>query len=97
MVIILEKYPKLKLNFDVVPALMDTIIDYINERAQIINVASYYDNLACNRTPMHVASNRDALRALLELGSKRFSVKMLYTFVHMYNYDDPREFNDMII
>lgn len=71
--------------------------DYINERAQIINVASYYDNLACNRTPMHVASNRDALRALLELGSKRFSVKMLYTFVHMYNYDDPREFNDMII
>jgi alpha-amylase/alpha-mannosidase (GH57 family) len=30
MVLILEKYPKLKLNFDVVPALMDTIIDYIN-------------------------------------------------------------------
>ncbi len=28
MVLILEKYPKLKLNFDVVPALMDTIIDY---------------------------------------------------------------------
>ena len=71
--------------------------DYINELAQIINVASYYDNLACNRTPIHVASNRDALRAMLELGSKRFSVKMLYTFVHMYNYDDPRDFNDMII
>ena len=71
--------------------------DYINERAQIINVASYYDNLACNRTPVHVISNRDALRALLELGSKRFSVKMLYTFVHMFNYDDHKEFNDMII
>ena len=27
MVLILEKYPKLKLNFDVVPALMDTIVD----------------------------------------------------------------------
>ncbi len=71
--------------------------DYINEIAQIINVASYYDNLACNRTPNHVTNNRDALRAMLELGSKRFSVKMLYTFVHMYNYDDHKEFNDMII
>lgn len=71
--------------------------DYINEIAQIINVASYYDNLACNRTPTHISSNRDALRTMLELGSKRFSVKMLYTFVHMYNYDDHKEFNDMII
>lgn len=71
--------------------------DYINETAQIINVASYYDNLACNRTPNHISSNRDALRAMLELGSKRFSVKMLYTFVHMFNYDDHKEFNDMII
>ena len=71
--------------------------DYINEIAQIINVASYYDNLACNRTPTHITNNRDALRAMLEMGSKRFSVKMLYTFVHMYNYDDHKEFNDMII
>lgn len=71
--------------------------DYINELAQIVNVASYYDNLAYNRTPVHVATNRDALRAMLEFGSKRFSVKMLYTFVHMYNYDDHKEFNDMII
>jgi len=30
MVLILERFPKLKLNFDVVPALMDTVIDYIN-------------------------------------------------------------------
>ena len=71
--------------------------DYISEIAQIINVANYYDNLACNRTPFHVASNRDALRAMLEVGTKRFSAKMLYTFVHMFNYDDPKEFNDMII
>lgn len=71
--------------------------DYVNEIAQIINVASYYDNLACNRTPIHVANNRDALRTMLSMGSKRFSVKMLYTFVHMYNYDDHKDFNDMII
>ena len=71
--------------------------DYINEIAQIVNVASFYDNLACNRTAFHITTNRDALRAMLELGSKRFSVKMLYTFVHMFNYDDHKEFNDMII
>ena len=71
--------------------------DYINEIAQIVNVANYYDNLACNRTPTHISNNKEALRAMLELGSKRFSVKMLYTFVHMYNYDDNKEFNDMII
>ena len=71
--------------------------DYISELAQIINVANYYDNLASNRTPVYVSSNRDALRAMLEVGSKRFSARMLYTFVHMFNYDDPKEFNDMII
>ena len=71
--------------------------DYISEIAQIINVANYYDNLACNRTPTSVASNKDALRAMLEVGTKRFSAKMLYTFIHMFNYDDHKEFNDMII
>ena len=30
MVLVLEKYPNLKLNFNVVPALMDTVIDYCN-------------------------------------------------------------------
>lgn len=71
--------------------------DAINEFAQIINVANYYDNLACNRTATQISSNRDALRAMLEVGTKRFSARMLYTFIHMFNYDDSKEFNDMII
>ena len=71
--------------------------DYISEMSQIINVANYYDNLSCNRTTTHVMSNRDSLRAMLEVGTKRFSARMLYTFVHMFNYDDPKDFNDMII
>ena len=70
--------------------------DYISEWAQIINVANYYDNLACNRTTVHVSNNRDVLRAMLEVGTKKFSARMLYTFVHMFNYDDPVDFNDMI-
>jgi len=69
--------------------------DYISEWAQIINVANYYDNLACNRTTAHVSNNRDVLRAMLEVGTKKFSAKMLYTFVHMFNYDDPVDFMDM--
>ena len=71
--------------------------DYISELSQIVNVANYYDNLAFNRTPNHVTSNREALRIMLEVGTKRFSAKMLYTFVHMFNYDDPKDFNDMVI
>ncbi len=70
--------------------------DYISEWAQIVNVANYYDNLACNRTTVHISNNRDVLRAMLEVGTKKFSARMLYTFVHMFNYDDPVDFNDMI-
>lgn len=74
-----------------------TSSDYISEYAQIINVANYYDNLAYNRTPVPVTCNKDALRAMLEVGTKRFSAKMLYTFIHMFNYDDHKEFDDMIV
>lgn len=70
--------------------------DYISEWAQIVNVANYYDNLACNRTATHVSNNRDVVRAMLEVGTKKFSARMLYTFVHMFNYDDPVEFNEMV-
>ena len=69
--------------------------DYISLWAQIVNVANYYDNLACNRFPVHVACNRDALRNLLEVGTKRFSAQVLYTFIHMFNYDDPKDFDEM--
>ena len=70
--------------------------DYISEIAQIVNVANYYDNIACNRTTNHISSNRDVLRTMLEVGTGKFSAKILYTFVHMFNYDDPKEFNDMV-
>ena len=35
MVLVLEKFPKLKLNFDVVPALIDTLLDYLNGKQDI--------------------------------------------------------------
>lgn len=71
--------------------------DFISEYSQIINVANYYDNLAFNRTHILVTNNREALRALLETGTKKFSAKILYTFIHMFKYDDINDFNDMIL
>ena len=71
--------------------------DYISEFSQIINVANYYDNLAFNRTHTIIMNNKEALRTMLEVGTKRFSAKMLYTFIHMFNYDDSKDFNDMVV
>lgn len=70
--------------------------DYISEWAQIVNVANYYDNLAFNRTTVHVVNTRDVLRAMLETGTKKFSARMLYTFINMFTYDDSSDFNDMV-
>lgn len=71
--------------------------DFIHPYSQIVNVANYYDNLAFNRTHILVVNNKEALRAMLEVGTKRFSAEMLYTFIHMFNYDDLGDFNDMIM
>lgn len=71
--------------------------DFISEYAQIINVANYYDNLANNRTHVIVTNNREALRDMLDVGTRKFSAKMLYTFINMFNYDDVNDFNDMMI
>ena len=43
MVLILEKYPNLKLNFDVVPALMDTVLNYTNGAHDIHSELSVCD------------------------------------------------------
>ena len=69
--------------------------DSISEFSQIINVANYYDNLAFNRTHTLITNNKEALRTMLEVGSKKFAAKILYSFIHMFNYDDSRSFNDM--
>lgn len=71
--------------------------DTISEFSQIVNVANYYDNLAFNRTHTLVINNKEALRTMLELGSKKFAAKILYSFIHMFNYDDARSFNDMVV
>ena len=71
--------------------------DFISEAAQIVNVANSYDNIASNRTHVVVANNKEVLREMLDIGTRKFSAKILYTFIHMFNYDDLGDFNDMMI
>ncbi len=70
--------------------------DFITEYAQIVNLANYYDNLASNRTHIAISNNREAMRELLNIGTSRFSAKILYSFIHMFNYDDIEDFNSMM-
>ena len=69
--------------------------DMICVPAQIVNVCNVYDNLAFNKTPYKLKNNREVLRTLLELGTKRFSAEMLYTFIHMFSYNDTTDFEEM--
>ena len=70
--------------------------DWILKSAQIISVCNYFDNLAFNKTPIHIFNTRDALKRMLELGTSKFAAEILYTFVHMFSYNDTEYFEYMI-
>ncbi len=69
--------------------------DWIIKPAQILSVCNYFDNLAFNKTPIHIFNTRDALKRMLELGTAKFAAEVLYTFVHMFSYNDTENFEDM--
>lgn len=71
--------------------------EWINNESQIINVCNYFDNLTSNRTQYQVKNTKEALRVMLGLGTKRFSAEALYTFVHMFSYNDTVNFEEMIL
>ncbi len=71
--------------------------DKINIESQIINVCNYFDNLTSNRTPYKIKNTKEALRVLLKMGTQRFSAKPLYTFVHMFSYNDTINFEEMVL
>lgn len=70
--------------------------DWISVESQIINVCNCYDNFAFNKTGYVVKNNRDVLRLMLSIGTKRFSAEILYTFIHMFSYNDTINFSDMV-
>jgi len=69
--------------------------DWISVESQIVNVCNCYDNFAFNKTGYIVKNNRDVLRLMLSIGTKRFSAEILYTFSHMFSYNDTMNFSDM--
>lgn len=69
----------------------------ISLESQIVNVCNYFDNLTSNRTNLSIKNTKEALRIMLGLGTKRFAAKPLYTFVHMFSYNDTTNFEEMIL
>lgn len=71
--------------------------EWINVESQIVNVCNYFDNVTSNRTHHKIKNTKEALRVMLELGTKRFSAEALYTFVHMFSYNDTTNFEEMVL
>lgn len=69
----------------------------INVESRIINVCNYFDNLTSNRTPFKVRNTKEALKVMLSMGTQRFAAEALYTFVHMFSYNDTVNFEEMIL
>lgn len=69
--------------------------DWISIESQIVNVCNSYDNFAFNKTGYVIKNNRDVLRLMLSIGTKSFSAEILYTFAHMFSYNDTMNFSEM--
>jgi len=70
--------------------------DWISEYSKIVNVCNFFDNLSYKKiSNVNIKNNKDIIRNMLAIGSKFFSVKILYTFVHMFSYNDTINFDEM--
>lgn len=67
----------------------------ISEYAQIIAICNHFDNMTSSATNLEISNFREALRALLKAGSRTFSPKPLYSFVHMLSYGDTATFEEL--
>lgn len=66
--------------------------DLIGMHSQVVNICNFYDNLTSERLNYPVKNTKDALKIILEVGSKNFLSGILYTFINMTNYNDSRPF-----
>ncbi len=62
--------------------------DRIAFESHIVMVCNIYDDLTSGKSPIKVRNSKEAIKILLEIGSKWFRTDVLYTFVHMTNYND---------
>ena len=71
--------------------------DFIGIESRILSVCNHFDNLVSNQTPQKIHNCHEALKAMLELGSKKFAADALYTFVHMFSYNDTESLEEMTV
>lgn len=62
--------------------------ELISLQSQIIMICDAYDNMTSNRGSIKVKNSKEAIKVLLDGGSRWFTPNILYTFVYMSNYDD---------
>ncbi len=60
----------------------------ISFETHIVTVCNVYDDLTSGRGLIKVRNPKEAMKIMLEIGSKWFRPDVLYTFVHMTNYND---------
>lgn len=69
--------------------------EQISKLTRVIGLCSFFDDLTSNRTNHKVRNTKEALRIILEVGTKKFQPELLYQFVNMYNYNDLESYDDM--
>lgn len=71
--------------------------DYIGIESRIVTVCNHFDNLISNKTNQKIHNCHEALKIMLELGSRRFAADALYTFAHMFSYNDIESLEEMSV
>lgn len=65
--------------------------------SQIVSVCNHFDNITSNRTQNKVKNTKEALKVILQMGTRQFSAEALYTFAHMFSYNDTVNFEEMVL
>lgn|SRR5574344_63428 len=70
--------------------------EQISSLTRVVGLCSFFDDLTSNRTPHKIKNTKEALRIMLEVGSKKFFPELLYKFVNMFNYNDLEAYDEMM-
>lgn len=70
--------------------------EQISKLTRVVGLCSFFDDLTSNKTVHKVKNTKEALRVMLEVGTKKFFPELLYQFVNMFNYNDLESYDEMI-
>lgn len=70
--------------------------EQISPLTRIVGLCSFFDDLTSNRTTYKIRNTKEALRVMLEVGSRKFFPEVLYKFVNMFNYNDLEAYDEMM-